>query len=913
MAKLKGIIDRERLFAEIDAATVAPAPAPEADHKVNERVLDLLGTAYAQGRARIDAQFEHTHRPAAYLKTHSALMDVVIQGAVSAVSNAQAADAALPPVSCVAVGGYGRRELFPASDIDLLFVYESRALAPVKAWVEGVLYYLWDVGLTVGHAVRTVPETLRLAARDHTITANLLDRRFICGSRALFQRLDEQIRSRIIGAEPALFIEAKQEESIARHRRQGDSRFFLEPNIKENKGGLRDLHSLHWLAAYVYGVRTVSALVRLEILSQREYREFYRAQQFLWCVRIYLHLLSGRAEERLSFDMQLRISQRLGYRASSAHKPVERFMTRYFQVAKSVGELTRLFSALLEDAYRRRSLLRIGQWFTRSPAFEDFVVQGGRLQFAEAVDLSARPILLLQLFHTAQHAGLAIHPRAWQRVRRHHRLIDQALRTDAQANRLFLDMLLADTQPDITLRWLNETGVLGRFIPEFGKIVGQMQYDMYHVFTVDEHTLRAIGTFHAIERGRLANELPLATRIIHRISSRRALLVALLCHDIGKGSGGRHAEKGEKIVRRLGQRFGLNQAEADMAGWLVREHALPSDVAFKRDLSDPRTIADFVARVQSPERLRVLLIITVCDIRAVGPAIWNGWKGALLRELYHRAEEQMGLREVDSRSQAIDRFRRHMQDALSGWDEADRARYFAVGFPALWLAAPYQPHIRLAHLLRRCWRKEQAIAYDYEVDSFLAVTRLILCLPEHHRLMPYIAGSLATVSASIAAAKLFTLRDGLAVALLDIQSLQGGAFDDEPRLHKCIQTLQSSLAGTFDLAHAVAEQQRAYESQAMAAMHTPPDVFIDNHSSDSYTLIEVNGQDRIGFLYELTTALSERHLTIATSHITTYGERAVDVFYVKDGFGLKITHPTKLAQIRDAVLACLGYRVSQKE
>lgn len=910
MAKLKGIIDRERLFAEIDAATAALPSSSNAP--ADDAVLTLLRAAYAAGRAQLEAQFAQDHRPAPYLKTHSALMDTLIQGAFRAV-RAGAQPHPPPRMSCLAVGGYGRGELFPCSDIDLLFVYDGREVRPVRRQVEGVLYYLWDLGLTVGHAVRTIAETTRLAAKDHTVTANLLDRRFICGSRALFQRLDEQIRSRIIGAEPALFIDAKLQERAHRHRRQGDSRFFLEPNIKENKGGLRDLHSVHWLAAYVYGVRSVSALVRLGVLSEREYREFYRAQQFLWCVRIYLHLLNQRAEERLTFDMQLRISERFGYRASSAHKPVERFMKRYFQVAKSVGELTRLFGALLEDEYLQGPRLNPARWFARTQSFADFILHGDRLQFADHVDLAARPLLILQLFHTAQAEGLEVHPRAWQRVRRHNRLIDKTLREDPAANRLFLEMLLSEQQPDVTLRRLNETGVLGRFIPEFRRIVGQMQYDMYHVFTVDEHTLRAIGTFHAIERGTLAEELPLATRIVHRISSRRALLVALLCHDIAKGTGGRHAEKGEKIVTRLARRFALSQADAAMAAWLVRQHALPTEIAFKRDLRDPRTMADFVEQVQSPERLRVLLIITVCDIRAVGPTIWNGWKGALLRELYHRAEEQMGLREVDSRSQAITRFKHHMRKTLSDWDESELARYFATGFPTLWLAASYDTHGRLAALLRRCWHEPHTIAYDAAPDRFRAVTRLTLCLPEHHLLMPFIAGSLATVSASIVAAKLFTLRDGLAVALLDIQNRQGQAFDDSERLRKCIQTLKASLDGTFDLPRAVAEQQQAYESQAMAAMPTPPEVFIDNHSSDTFTIIEVNGQDRIGFLYALTTALSERHLTIATSYVTTYGERAVDVFYVKDVFGLKITHPARLAQIRDAVLARLGYIREEKE
>lgn len=900
-SKLKDILNPQLLIKQsCDLVATQPAHLRQGIHP---DVVHLLRSVLEFSRQHIRAEFEATQKPAPYLKASSGVMDAVLEAAFSAACTALNQPAAL--VTCIAVGGYGRQELFPHSDIDLLFLIDSTEEKQAKQLAEATLYYLWDTGLTIGHSVRSSDEAIALAREDHTIAAAMLDRRYVCGNRMLFTQLDTRMQSEIIGKDPTAFVEAKLQERAQRHHRQGDSRFFLEPNIKENKGGLRDLHSLHWLACYVYGVRSVSELVKLGVLNEKEYRDFAHAELFLRCVRIYLHLLTGRAEERLTFDMQLRIGELLGFRDSDAHKPVERFMKRYFQVAKTVGDLTRLFCALLEEEHKRPPRISLARLIERAKHIDDFILQGQRLNFPPDIDLSHHPILILKLFHTAQHHDVDIHPRALQLVSRNLKLIDNTLRGDAEANRLFLDMLLSPKGPEVTLRRLNEAGVLGRFIPEFGHVVGQMQYDMYHVFTVDEHTIRALGILHSIERGQLKEELPLATSIIHQVSSRSALYLALLCHDIAKGTGGRHAEKGEKIVRRLAERFGLSSHDAMTASWLVLEHTLCSDIAFKRDLHDARTIGDFVEKVQSPERLRLLLIITVCDIRAVGPQIWNGWKGALLRELYQRAEERMGASTVNAHTGDIALVKSAIESALSDWTGDERQHYFENGFAEFWLAASADHHISLARLLKESRKQPDAIRLEHHIDHFRAITHLMLCLPNHPDLLVHIAGSVATISASIQGAKLFVLRDGTAVALLDIQNIQGKAYDDLSQLKRFRHTLADSLSGKLNLAEAVAAQQQAYRHRTRS-MQLPPQLFIDNHSSDTYTLLEVNGTDRIGFLYDVTRALSLLNLSIVTSHITTYGEKAVDVFYIKDMFGLKIVHPDKLAQIRDVIISRLS-------
>ncbi len=899
--KPKEIIDTDLLAAQLAPLLAVPA-SQRGD--IRQQVTPLLQQAQAAGRDAARARFEASNKPSPYLKETTYLMDCLLSAAIRAAEAEHQVD--MQSLCVVAVGGYGRRELFPYSDIDVLFLYADRQSAPTKELIQSVLYYLWDLGLQVGHAARSVNEAIRLAQDDHTIAANLLDARFVTGNASLYDRLSQQYDKQVRNQNPVQFVEDKLNERAQRHLKHGNSRFFLEPNIKENKGGLRDLHILYWLGKYVYGARSLSELTQMGVLTEAETRAFAQAEQFLWMVRVHLHLLAGRAEERLTFDMQKRIGEKLGYRTTHAHRPVERFMKRYFQVAKTIGDLTRLFCAILEEEHKRRPRLGLMRLLERTRTVDDFVLDGQRLSFHPDTDLVAQPILLLKLFHAAQAHDLDIHPRAWQTVARNLRLIDDNLRNNDEANHVFMAMLLSPKGPEVTLRRMNETGVLGKFIPDFAHVVGQMQYDMYHVYTVDEHTIRALGILHSIEMGKHQDELPLATRVIQHIESRPVLYLALLCHDIGKGRGGNHQMRGEKIVRALATRFGFDSLEADTAAWLVREHILCTDIAFKRDLSDPKTISDFVDIVQSPERLRLLLVLSVADIRAVGPTIWNRWKGALLRELYYRTEEELGTSPLGKRVAEIERFKLEMQTQLADWSEADRERYFANGFPAFWLSRNVAQHAEVAGMLREQWHSRAEMGFHVHVDPFLAITHITLCLPNHHALIRDIAGNIALIGASIVGAKIFTLRDGMAVAMVDIQNRQAQAFDDDMRLERLRQTLLKTLHGKVNLALEVIKQQPAEYGSSLQALDVPNRIFIDNKISDKYTVIEVNGFDRIGFLYHVTAALIDLRLTIATAHITTYGEKAVDVFYVKDSFGLKVEHPLKLDQIREHVLQTLA-------
>ena len=460
---------------------------------------------------------------------------------------------------------------------------------------------LWDLRLKVGHATRSIDECLRYAKGDLTIRTALLEARYVWGEQPLFAELKSRFDNEIVrGNAAAQFVEEKLAERDARHVRLGDSRYQLEPNIKEGKGGLRDLHTLYWLAKYIYRIDDVSKLVELKVLSEDESQRFARAQEFLWKVRCHLHYLAGRAEEHLTFDMQTRIGERMGYRARAGSRDVERFMKHYFLIAKDVGDLTRIFCAILQvdqNKSRRPAWLR---WGGARRGLGGFVLDGGRLTIPSKDFFKDDPAALLRLFHVAQEQEIDIHPHALRAVTRSLRLVNAELREDPEANQLFLEILTSRKDPEITLRRMNEAGVFGRFIPDFGRVVAQMQYDMYHVYTVDEHTIFAIGILHQIETGALKDELPLATAIAPTIVSRRALYLATLLHDIAKGRGGDHSELGEKIALKLGPRLGLTPEETETVAWLVRWHLLMSGtLAFKLDIGDPQTIQNFVERACS--------------------------------------------------------------------------------------------------------------------------------------------------------------------------------------------------------------------------------------------------------------------------------------------------------------------------
>lgn len=873
--------------------------------------LALLKSVLEEGRTAIRTRFEATHRGDDCVHQTAKLTDAIVQALADFTLDHIYPTAELTKgerLAIVAIGGYGRGEMAPFSDVDLLFLLPYKRTPRVEQVVEYMLYLLWDLGWKVGHAVRSVDECIRLSNEDMTIRTSLLEARFLWGENVLFQELRKRFAKDVVAASGSAtaFIEAKMGERNERHRKVGDSRYMLEPNIKEGKGGLRDLQALFWIAKYAYQVEEVSGLVAKGVLLAEEAQRFAKAESFLWAARCQLHYLTGRQEDRLTFDQQPEMARRLGYTEHAGTSAVERFMKHYFMIAKDVGDLTRIFCANLEQESRRAPRFAFLRRRFAKPDFNGFTLDAGRLNVKSERHFKDQPVDMIRLFHVAQDNDLDIHPNALRAITRALSSIGAKLRDDAEANRLFLEILSSRKDPEIALRRMNEAGVLGRFLPDFGRIVGMMQFDMYHHFTVDEHTLFAIGILHKVETGQLRDEVPLASEVIHTVNSRRALYVAMLLHDIAKGRGGDHSILGAKVAEKVCPRLGMSEEETETVVWLIRWHLAMSATAFKRDLDDEGTIGKFVDLVQSPERLKLLLCLTVADIRAVGPGRWNGWKATLLRQLYRRCEERMsGVVGDEGRDSRVANAQSSLRAGLADWSAADIDAHLARGYPAYWLAFNQQTLAHHARLMREAERSQAPLTLDTRVDRGRTITEVTVYTADHPGLFSRLAGALALAGADIVDARIFTMTNGMALDVFTVQAAGGGSFDSGDKLARLSVMVDKVLAGELRLADELAKRRQPQTARTRA-FKVAPRVLVDNTVTGNHTVIEVNGRDRSGLLYLLTRTLTQANLQIASAKISTYGNVAIDVFYVKDVFGLKVTHERKLAEIRTALLTALA-------
>ncbi|WP_240325600.1 [protein-PII] uridylyltransferase [Sphingomonas mesophila] len=803
-------------------------------------------------------------------------------------------------LALIGLGGTGRGEMAPYSDVDLLFLVPPGAHGACASRIEAILGMLWQLGWKVGHAVRDPGELMQLAGEDLTIRTAFLEARWIWGDQALFDSAWAEFARAFVGTHDKAFVAAKMAERDERHRRMGDSRYVVEPNIKDGKGGLRDLHTLRWIAASALGIDSSAGLVEAGLLSAAEQRRFERAERFLWAVRCHLHLIAGRAEERLGFDHQREIAAALRYADRPGKSAVERFMQFYFLQAKAVGDLTGILLAQIDDRLGARGRRFALPTFRRRPGkLNGFCLDRGRLSVPNERFLAERPQRLIELFALAAREGLEIHPAAMRSAARSVRLVD-GVRDDPEANALFLEVLTSRAQPDLVLRWMNEAGVFGRFVPDFGRVVAQMQFDMYHHYTVDEHTIRAIGLTAAIERGEMAEDHPLSTALFRQLGSRRTLYVAVLLHDIAKGRGGDHSEIGAEIALELCPRLGLDEAETETVAWLVRHHLLMSRTAQRRDLSDPATITEFANAVQSPERLRLLLILTVVDTRAVGPGTWNDWKRRLLRQLYDSTEEKLRLgHKQRGRSEAVTARQDELRAQL-GWPAAS-FRAHARRLPdSYWIAEPIDWQRANALQIAEAEAQVGEIAPSVSVadEPELAATRVSVFAPDRPGLFYRICAGLAAAGASIVDARIHTTRDGLALDNLVVLTGQGRAYGDQRMRGRLARAVEQAIGGetlpTLPAISPIARRQ--------AAFRIAPSVVIAPRASNRTTVIEVKARDRAGLLARLALAIHSQGHHVHSAHIATYGERAVDTFYVTNGAGRKLA-VGEAEELRRALLA----------
>jgi len=890
-------------------------------HAGNERELRLavsrlLKAALADGRAaaeRLLIADRHGRRCAERLSLmQDEIIRVLFEFAIKHLYPAQNPSEA-ERMAIVATGGYGRGVLAAGSDIDLLFLLPYKQTAWGESVAETILYCLWDMGLKVGHATRSVNECIRQAKADMTIRTSLLEARYLLGDHKLYDELVARFDKEIVQGTAAEFVAAKLAEREERHRRAGQSRYLVEPNVKDGKGGQRDLHTLYWIAKYVYRVREREELIAHGVYDPREYRRFRRCGDFLWAVRCHMHFLTGRAEERLSFDIQREIAVRLGYTEHPGLREVERFMKHYFLIAKDVGDLTAILCAKLEDSHakampvlsRMMAKFRPRARHTLSET-EDFVVDYNRINVADENVFKRDPVNLIRIFHLAQKYNLAFHPDAMHVATRSLKLIDQTLRENEEANRLFLEILTSKNDGETVLRRMNEAGVLGQFVPAFGRIVAMMQFNMYHHYTVDEHLLRCIGVLADIEAARTA-DTKLANELMRSIQPRHQelLYVTLFLHDIAKGRIEDHSIAGARVARNLCPRLGFSQAETETVAWLIEVHLVMSTVAPSRDLSDRMTIENFSAVMQSVERLKLLTILTAADIKAVGPGVWNGWKAQLIRTLYYETEPVLtgGFSEVN-RAQRVAVAQAEFRGELADWTAAEVDAYIALHYPAYWLKVDLPHQVAHARFLRSAAQEGKSLATSVSFPAARGVTELTVLAPDHPWLLSIIAGACAVAGANIVDAQIFTTTDGRALDTISVSREFEFDADEARRAARITDSIEKALRGDLKLPEVVAKRETA--KARLKAFAVPPEVTVNNGWSNRYTMVEVTGLDRPGLLFELTATLSRLSLNIASAHVATFGERVVDVFYVTDLFGAKITSATRQATIKRALIALLS-------
>ncbi|MEM7730983.1 MAG: [protein-PII] uridylyltransferase, partial [Pseudomonadota bacterium] len=774
----------------------------------------------------------------------------------------------------------------PFSDLDLLFLTgDKKVPGAVERLTEYVLYMLWDLGLKVGHAVRTVDQSVRLAKEDQTILTALLDMRHLRGDAGLSDELYTRFRREVTKGSGRAYISGKLAERDERHAREGNSRYVIEPNIKEGKGGLRDLHVLYWIARYLdrdgqlIDPQSAGDYVGMGLFDAPAAQRFERAADFLWRARHNLHWMSGRAAETLSFDRQVELCRLMGHASGPVEVAVERFMREYFTNAKEVGALTRIACAKLEE----QRAIKIPNLFALMPGSRqnlrnpNLKLTTGRLNFCDPLEIKNDPSVILQLFETAGRRNVDVHPDALSAIDFRRNLIDSDFRRDPDNAALFMRLLDTAKAPAATLRIMNEAGVLGRYLTEFGGIVARTQFNMHHAYTVDEHTLRLVDAADDLIKGRHADDMPLVSEVATSLNreERRILMLAALLHDTGKGQGDQCVE-GAQLARRACRRLGRSKEVTDTVAWLVRSHLEMSETAQRRDISDSETVGDFAALVGNVSRLRLLYVLTVCDIRSVGPGVWNDWKGTLLDTLFRSTLAVLdGRKDLDGPARAAS-LREQLLDRLS--DEMAKA----VDPVLDRLGTAYWLSFDMADLARHARFIDKVLAASggppggildgvhTRVDRPHDATELWVMCADRRGLFADLSRIIASCGASVAGARLHTgpVDDDGSAQVFNVFYLQNAdskAFGS--RNEAARKTLSKRVGAMIDGTEHVHSIPQARLSRRADAIPVTPRVRFSDSSAGTTTIIEVEGRDRPGLLSDLAGVLRDHDLEVLSAHI----------------------------------------------
>ncbi|HZE61993.1 MAG TPA: [protein-PII] uridylyltransferase [Burkholderiales bacterium] len=835
----------------------------------------------AAERASLRAAYLAQPNPRRLLKAHAKLIDRTVKTVPGLPKGA----------ALIATGGYGRGELYPSSDIDLLVLLAREPSAAEREALERFIGTLWDIGLEIGHSVRTVGDCLHAAADDVTVRTTLLESRYLAGGRALFQRMEQALRHQM---DAVAFLKAKKLEQEQRHAKHQDSPYALEPNLKEAPGGLRDLQVIQWIARGVGLGTTWSELVAQGLIERDEARQLAKAEALLQDLRIRLHYLAGRREDRIVFDVQTALAAQLGYKDSPHRRASEAMMQGYYQTAKGVTQLNTILLQNLEA--------RLAPEPDVEPRAlnERFRIRGALLEAGNEDLFERQPLAILESFlllmqHQQLRGMTAPTLRALYRARRR---IDARFRRNEFARLMFLHILQQPRGIVHEFRRMNQYGILGRYLPEFGRVVGQMQHDLFHVYTVDQHILMVVRNLRRFTQPEFAHEFPLCSELSSGFERRWLLYVAALYHDIAKGRGGDHSHLGSADARSFARRHGLAKDDRELVEFLVENHLAMSHVAQKQDVYDPEVIAAFAKRVKTERRLIALYLLTVADMRGTSPKVWNAWKGKLLEDLY-RATRRVLTGEPLARDAALAEKQAEATRLLRLYALSDTVK------DRLWSSLDITYFLR--HDAQEIAWHTRNLHYRVETEKPVVKARLapfgeglqvMIYTKDREALFARICGYFERAGFNIAEAKIHTTRNGYA---LDTFVAMGQGRD--AHYQDRIAMIEAELAEELKADAPLGEPRSGRLSRRVRHFPISPSVDIRPDERGAYQVLSIVASDRPGLLYGVARILARHHINLQTARINTLGDRAEDVFLV---FGEALAAPKAVLQLEQELLAALS-------
>ena len=807
-------------------------------------------------------------------------------------------------LALVAIGGYGRGELNPFSDIDLMFLHKGKDPQFIEDIAQKLLYFLWDMRLDVGYSVRTPNDCVEMAAADMTVKTALLDSRFLSGGRLFFKEFRKTLLTQIVAKGSDTFINDKLSEMKKRREKYGSSVYILEPNIKESEGGLRDLHSALWVAKIKYKINNPRELIIKGVLSEEELDGYSDALGYLWRIRNEVHYLAGRKNDQITFEAQIKIARFLGYEDHGKTLAVEEFMRDYYLHATRVEHLA---SLLVSKCVRREEGARkILGYFIRRHVGEGFYVIRGELVIPDESMIEKDPSRLMKLFEYAQKQDVSLHINVKSLIRKSLHMVNDKFRRNKDVNQSFFNILRSDKGVAETLKLMHHLEFLNRFIPEFEHLYCKVQHDLYHIYTVDMHSLFAVEEVVDLLKGEHEKDLPLVTQLAREVGKRELLLLAVLFHDIGKGEGGGHADRGADLMPTVARRMGLTREDSARLEFLVRSHLLMAHIAQRRDLHDEKMIIQFARQMENSENLKMLYLLTYADIRAVGPDVWTEWKASLIQELYEKAFKvlERGDFKLEARSERVKTVKRKVLELLGDEFPSNLVREELRALTTRHILSN-PPTVIAEHVRILLALQSSSMSMKVSHEKELGYSSFTICTYDVPGLFSMITGVMAANGMNILGAQIHTSTNGKALDILQVNSPQGFVIEDPNRWSRLEDDMRKVLEGNIAVTALVEKRQRPAFLPEKPKPRLASQVEIDNDVSVDYTVIDIYTNDKVGLLYRITSTLTELGLYIGVSKISTKVDQVADVFYVKDIFGHKVLSSEKLAEIRSRLLKAI--------